>query len=67
MAEVPLIKLIGVANLQSPVTAEIFRPKSHRDTRLGCALTNAITFAAIKRQRVNLYHVTKCSRALLFV
>ena len=42
----PLIKLIGADNLQPPVTARIFLPKSHRDTILGCALTNAITFTA---------------------
>ena len=40
-AEMPLIKLIGAANLQSPVIARKFLPWCHRNTRLGCVLTNA--------------------------
>ena len=46
-AEVPLIKLIGAANLQSPVIARIFLPLCQRNTRLGCVLTNAITFTLL--------------------
>ena len=34
-------KLIGEANLQSPVIAQKILPKCHRNTRLGCVLTNA--------------------------
>ena len=41
-AGMPLIKLIGVANLQWPVIARKFLPLCHRDTRLGCVLTNTI-------------------------
>ena len=42
LAKVPLIKLIGETNLQSPLTAREFLPQYHRDTRLGWALTNAL-------------------------
>ena len=38
----PLIKLVGVANQQSPVTAPKFLPLCHRNTSLGSVLTNAI-------------------------
>ena len=41
-AGMTLIKLIGVANLQWPVIARKFLPLCHRDTRLGCVLTNTI-------------------------
>ena len=41
-AEMPLIKLILVANWQSPVIARKFLPLCHRNTSLGCVLTNAI-------------------------
>ena len=41
-AEMPLIKLIEAANLQSPVIARKFLPLCHRNSRLGCVLTNAI-------------------------
>ena len=40
--EMPLIKYIGAANLQSPVTARKSLPECHRKTRLGCVLTNVI-------------------------
>ena len=41
-AEMPLIKLIEAANLQSPVIARKCLPLCHRNTRLGCALTDTI-------------------------
>ena len=41
-AEMPLIKSILVANRQSPVIARKFLPLCHRNTSLGCVLTNAI-------------------------
>ena len=40
-AEVPPIKFIGAANFQSPVIARKFLPQWHRNTRLGCVLTNS--------------------------
>ena len=39
-AEMPLIKLIEAANLQSPAIARKFLPLCHRNTRLGCALVS---------------------------
>ena len=42
----PLIKVIGAANLQSPVKPVIARkylPLRHRNTRLECVQTNAIS------------------------
>ena len=42
LAEMPPIKFIRAANLQSPVLVRKFQPECHRNTRLGCALTNAI-------------------------
>ena len=41
-AEMPLTKLTGVANRQSPVIAPQFLPLCHRNTSLGCVLTNAL-------------------------
>ena len=38
----PLIKLIGVANRQSPVIARKYLPLCHRNTSLSCVLTNAL-------------------------
>ena len=43
VAEMPLIKLIGAANRQSLVIGRKFLPLCHRNTRLGCVLTNAKT------------------------
>ena len=40
-SEVPLIKLIAAANLQSPLIAWKFLPYHHGNTRLGCVLTDA--------------------------
>ena len=37
-----LIKLIGAANRQSPVIARRYLSLCHRNTRLGCVLTNAL-------------------------
>ena len=39
--EMLLIKLMGTANRQSSVIARKFVPLYHRNTRLGCVLTNA--------------------------
>ena len=41
-AGMPLIKLIWVANLQWPMIARKFLPLCHRNTRLGCVLTNVM-------------------------
>ena len=41
-AEMPLIKLIGAANRQSPVIARQILPLYHSNTKLGCVMTNAI-------------------------
>ena len=49
-AEMPLIKLIEAANLQSPAIARKFLPLCHRNTRLGCALTNAIILVSQKNK-----------------
>ena len=38
----PLIKLIGAANRQSPVIARQILPLYHSNTKLGCVMTNAI-------------------------
>ena len=37
------MKLIGAANLQSPVIAKKLLPKCHRNARLGCVLTTPFT------------------------
>ena len=42
LAGMPLIKLIGAANLQSLMIARKFLPLCHGDTRLGRVLTNAM-------------------------
>ena len=42
-AEVPLINLIGAANLQSPVVAWKFLPRCHRNSRSECVMTNVIS------------------------
>ena len=46
-AKMPLIKLIGAANLQSPVKVRKFLPLCHRNAILGCVLTNAIIIIVI--------------------
>ena len=47
LAEMPLIKLIGTANWQSPVIALNFLPLCHRNTRLRCILTKQTTLTRI--------------------
>ena len=41
-AELPLIKFIGAANQELPEISRKILPLYHRNTKLGCVLTNAI-------------------------
>ena len=47
----PWKKLIGATNRQSPVVTRKFLPLWHRNTRLGCVLTNAKTTPSIRESR----------------
>ena len=57
----PWKKLIGAANRQSPVVTRKFLPLCHRNTRLGCVLTNAKTTPSIRESRWILSFDTRSS------
>ena len=66
--EMLLIKLMGTANRQSSVIARKFVPLYHRNTRLGCVLTNA-TSTKMKKKNWNYKLAIKthnCYEALMW-
>ena len=49
-AELPLIKSVGAANRQSPAKPRNFVALYHRRPRLGCVLTNAVSFCSSRKR-----------------